>query len=92
MFACGSYRGQLLSRRNGLTAALRKLAHAIYRDYYFFSAVKIENFIRKFLIFPYSYSNIDCGYTLVPPPRKNKKIGLLYPCKDEKVDSLSQLS
>ena len=29
--------------------SLRKLAHAIYRD--FFSAVKIENFIGKFLIF-----------------------------------------
>ena len=35
-----------------------------------FSAVKIENFIRKnvdiFLIFA---QNIDCGYTLEPPRR-----------------------
>ena len=35
-----------------------------------FSAVKIENFIRKkidiFLIFA---QNIDCGYTLEPPQR-----------------------
>ena len=47
---------------------LRKLAHAIYRD--FFSAVKIEKFHQKnadiFLIFA---QNIDCGYTLEPPRR-----------------------
>ena len=35
-----------------------------------FSAVKIENFSRKFLIlFLYKYQNIDCGYTLEPPRR-----------------------
>ena len=48
-------------------APLRKLAHAINRD---FLALKIENFQLKnvdiFLIFA---QNIDCGYTLEPPRR-----------------------
>ena len=47
--------------------ALRKLVHAIYRD---FLALKNENFQLKnsdiFLIFA---QNIDCGYTLEPPRR-----------------------
>ena len=47
---------------------IRKLAHAIYRDY--FSAVKIEKNHQKnidmFLIFA---QNIDCGYKLEPPRR-----------------------
>ena len=49
--------------------ALRKLAHAIYRDC--FSAVKIENFIcqNKFDIFNNFAQNIDCGYWLEPPRR-----------------------
>ena len=34
-----------------------------------FSAVKIENFIRKILIFFIFAQNIDCGYTLEPPHR-----------------------
>ena len=35
-----------------------------------FSAVKIENFIRKMLIFFLTFAqNIDCGYTLEPPHR-----------------------
>ena len=35
-----------------------------------FSAVKIENFIGKFLIFFLKFAkNIDCGYTLEPPRR-----------------------
>ena len=46
---------------------LRKLVHAIYRD---FLALKIEKFQLKnsdiFLIFA---QNIDCGYTLEPPRR-----------------------
>ena len=47
---------------------LRKLAHAIYRD--FFSPVKIENFIgKKFDIFLIFAQNIHCGYTLEPPRR-----------------------
>ena len=47
---------------------LRKLAHAIYRD--FFSVVKKKKIHKKnidiFLIF---VQNIDCGYTLEPPRR-----------------------
>ena len=40
----------------------------IYRDY--FSAVKIETFIRIFrYIFLNFAQNIDCGYTLEPPRR-----------------------
>ena len=46
---------------------LRKLAHAIYRD---FLALKIENFQRKnFDIFLIFAQNIDCVYTLEPPQR-----------------------
>ena len=49
---------------------LRKLAHAIYRD--FFSPVKIENFIRKnFDIFLIFAQNIDCGYSLEPQGGSN---------------------
>ena len=44
---------------------LRKLAHAIYRD---FLALKIENFqLKNFDIFLIFAQNIDCGYTLEPP-------------------------
>ena len=50
-----------------LRLSLRKLAHAIYRD---FLALKIENYQLKnfdsFLIFA---QNIDCGYTLELPRR-----------------------
>ena len=36
----------------------------------FFSTVKIEKLIRKFLIFfLFLLQNIDCGYTLEPPRR-----------------------
>ena len=46
---------------------LRKLTHAIYRD---FKSFKNENLHQKkidiFLIFA---QNIDCGYTLEPPRR-----------------------
>ena len=48
--------------------SLRKLAHAIYRE--FFSAVKTENFVGIFVIFFFIFAqNIDCGYTLEPPRR-----------------------
>ena len=47
--------------------ALRKLAHAINRDFF---SLKNENFQQKnvdiFLIFA---QNRDCGYTLEPPRR-----------------------
>ena len=73
-----------------MVVPLRKLAHAIYRD---FSLVKFENFhdiiFDIFLIFA---QNIDCGYTLEPTQRggsneypqsmfssKNKK-KYVYPC------------
>ena len=47
--------------------ALRKLAHAIYRD---FLALKIENFqLINFDIFLIFAQNINCGYTLEPPRR-----------------------
>ena len=53
--------------RVSLSVSLRKLAHAIKRD---FLALKIANFQLKnvdiFLIFA---QNIDCGYTLEPPRR-----------------------
>ena len=46
---------------------LRKLAHAIYRD---FLALEIENFqLENFDIFLIFAQNIDCGYTLEPPHR-----------------------
>ena len=36
----------------------------------FFSAVKIENFIRKmWIFFLFLLQNIDCGYSLEPPRR-----------------------
>ena len=42
--------------------ALQKVAHEKYGE--FFSAVKPENFIRKFLIFFSTFAqNIDCVYT-----------------------------
>ena len=44
---------------------LQKLAHAIYRD--LFLALKIEHFQLK--IFDIFVQNIDCGYSLEPPPR-----------------------
>ena len=47
---------------------LRKLAYAIYRD--FFSAIKIENFISKNSAILNDFAqNIDCGYTLERPRR-----------------------
>ena len=46
---------------------LRKLAHAIYKD---FLALKIENFrLKIFNIFLIFAQNIDCGFTLEPPRR-----------------------
>ena len=46
---------------------LRKLAHAIYRDFLSFI---IENFqLKIFDIFLIFAQNIDCGYTLEPPRR-----------------------
>ena len=48
--------------------SLRKLAHAIYKEFFFCS--KIENFHqKKFDIFLIFAQNIDCGYTLEPPRR-----------------------
>ena len=50
-----------------LVFALRKLAHAINRD---FLALKIEHFqLNKFDIFLIFAQNIDCGYTSEPPRR-----------------------
>ena len=50
-----------------LDFALRKLAHAINRD---FLALKIEHLqLNKFDIFLIFAQNIDCGYTLEPPRR-----------------------
>ena len=47
--------------------SLRKLAHAINRD---FLALKIETFqLKIFDIFFIFAKNIDCGYTLEPPRR-----------------------
>ena len=44
-----------------------KLAHAIIRDSL---ALKIEHFqLKSFDIFLIFAQNIDCGYTLEPPPR-----------------------
>ena len=47
--------------------SLRKLAHAIYRDFLGLKNAKfqLKNF-DSFLIFA---QNIDCGYTLEPPRR-----------------------
>ena len=45
--------------------SLRKLAHAIYRDFLSFKNRKFSSEIFDiFLIFA---QNIDCGYTLEPP-------------------------
>ena len=50
-----------------LPFTLRKLAHAINRD---FLALKIEHFqLKKFDIFLIFAQNIDCGYSLEPPRR-----------------------
>ena len=47
---------------------LRKLAHAIYRE--FLSRLKIENFqLKNYDIFLIFAPNIDCGYKLEPPRR-----------------------
>ena len=47
---------------------LRKLAHAIYRD--FSSCKNHENFCRKVFTFFFIFAqNIDCGYALEPPRR-----------------------
>ena len=52
---------------NNKANTLRKLAHAIYRD---FLALKIENCqVKSFDIFLIFAQNIDCGYTLEPPRR-----------------------
>ena len=64
---------------------LRKLAHAIYRD--FFQKQKLKIIGKKYDILNIFVQNIDCGYTLEPPRRggsneypqsifwsKNKKI------------------
>ena len=57
----------ILHRISNNCYPLRKLAHAIYRD---FLAVKIENFqLKKIDIFLIFAQNIDCGYTLEPPRR-----------------------
>ena len=57
-----------LSTKLHKKVTLRKLAHAIYRD--FFSKTNIENFIGKNVdIFYIFVQNIDCGYTLKPPNR-----------------------
>ena len=51
----------------GTVHSLRKLAHAINRE---FSSFKIENFqLKKFDIFLIFAQNIDCGYKLEPPRR-----------------------
>ena len=48
--------------------SLRKLAHAIYRD--FLSFKNIEKFqLKTFDIFLIFAQNIDCGYKLEPPRR-----------------------
>ena len=39
----------------------------------FFSAVKIENLIRKLLLLFFFAQNIDCGYKLEPPRRGDSK-------------------
>ena len=50
-----------------LYLALRKLAYAIYRDFFFTCKIQnFSNFFENFLIFA---QNIDCGYTLEPPRR-----------------------
>ena len=47
--------------------SLRKLAHAIYRDFLSLKTEKIQlKNVDIFLIFA---QNIDCGYTLEPPRR-----------------------
>ena len=56
---CGS-----LHRFDNLDFALQKLALAIHG---LFSAEKIENFIRKVLMFFTYLHKTDCGYTLQPP-------------------------
>ena len=61
---CGSIAHWILSvLRNSM---LRKLAHAIYRD---FLTVIIENAIGKNDFFNILALNIYCGYTLGPPRR-----------------------
>ena len=53
-----------------------------------FSAVKIENFIRKnFDIFNIFAQNIDCGYTLEPPRRggSNEYHNLCFGAKIRKI-------
>ena len=51
-----------------LTTTLRKLAHAIFRDFFFFRIKKNETFIGKILFcFNIFSQNIHCGYTLEAP-------------------------
>ena len=54
--------------RSFLSQPLRKLAHAIHRDFLSFENLKFsaDFFLNIFLIFA---QNIDCGYTLEPPRR-----------------------
>ena len=47
--------------------ALRKLVHAIYRE--FFQLKKVKFSLDKFGYFLIFAQNIDCGYTLEPPRR-----------------------
>ena len=62
-----SYDEKTIFVQSVLPPALRKLAHAINRD---FLALKIENFqLKIFDIFLIVAQNIDCGYTLEPPRR-----------------------
>ena len=66
MYDIVSHRLELVNRMPRITA-LRKLAHAINRD---FLALKIEHFqLKNFDFFLIFAKNIDCGYTLEPPRR-----------------------
>ena len=51
--------------------SVAKVISSIYR---FFSAVKIENFIKMFDIFHIFDQNIDCGY----PPRRFSRVPTIY--------------
>ena len=48
-------------------STLRKLAHAIYRDFFTCKNLKFRE--KNFDIFLIFAPNIDCGYTLEPPRR-----------------------
>ena len=61
---------RLMQHHSDTTQSLRKLAHAIYKEF-----LSFENFQQKnldiFLIFA---QNIDCGYTLEPPHRGGSNV------------------